>query len=122
MRLPVHDVPNDLALAALDPENEWQVPEHLLVEPPRLRPGPSSGAYGVANKQAEAVASSEGCSEYLTKDEVARILKLATKTIERAILDGEIPAFKFRQRVRICRDDLEVWIESHRVEPSVHDI
>jgi excisionase family DNA binding protein len=118
----VDDVPNDLALAALRPEDEWQVPEHLLVQPPRLPPDSASAAYGVANQRGEAGASSEGCSEYLTKDEVARILKLATKTIERAILRGEIPAFKFRQRVRICRDDLEAWIESHRVEPSLHDI
>jgi excisionase family DNA binding protein len=113
---------NDLAAAALDPEGEWQVPGHLLVEPPPLRGDPGSAAYGVANQRAEAGVSSEACSEYLTKAEVAQTLKVATKTVERAILRGEIPAFKFMQRVRICRDDLEAWIESNRVEPSVHDI
>ena len=112
---------NDLARAALGPEEEWQVPEGLLVDPPRLRSA-GTAVMGVTYQRRAEDASSAGCSEYLTKDEVARLLKLSTKTIERAILGGEIPAFKVRQRVRICRDDLDAWLDAQRVEPSIHDV
>jgi excisionase family DNA binding protein len=62
--------------------------------------------------------------EYLTKAQAGEIVQLHPKTIERAILDGELPAYKLREKVRIRRSDLEAWIERNRVEPStgLHDI
>lgn len=62
------------------------------------------------------------CSEYLSKPEVAERLKVNTRTVERAIIAGELPAYKVLSRVRICRDEREDWIRSQRVTPSIHDI
>jgi excisionase family DNA binding protein len=60
--------------------------------------------------------------EYLDKREAAKVVGLAEKTIERAILRGELRAFKPAGRVRIRRADLNQWIESSVVAPTVHDI
>lgn len=60
--------------------------------------------------------------EYLTKDQAGALVGLAPKTIERAILRGELPAFKPAGRVRIRRNDLRAWVESTAVEPTIHDI
>ena len=62
------------------------------------------------------------CSEFMTKQEVAERLKVNPRTVERAIIAGELPAYKVLSRVRICRDELEEWISAQRVPPSVHDI
>jgi excisionase family DNA binding protein len=62
------------------------------------------------------------CSEFMTKAEVAERLKVNPRTVERAINDGKLPAYKLLSRVRICRDELEDWIQAQRVPPSVHDI
>jgi excisionase family DNA binding protein len=60
--------------------------------------------------------------EYLDKEEAAAVVGLASKTIERAILRGELRAYKPRGRVRIHRDDLDAWIRSAVVTPTIHDI
>jgi excisionase family DNA binding protein len=60
--------------------------------------------------------------EYLDKREAAKVVGLAEKTIERAILRGELRAFKPAGRVRIRRADLNQWIESIVLAPTVHDI
>gem|GEM_PF-6944052 len=62
------------------------------------------------------------CSEYLSKQEVADRLKVNPRTVERAIIAGELPAYKVLSRVRICRDELENWIRAQRVPPSIHDV
>lgn len=47
---------------------------------------------------------------------------LNPKTIERAILRGELRAYKPAGKVRIRRTDLDAWIEASIIEPSIHDI
>ena len=60
--------------------------------------------------------------EYLDKREAAEVVGLAEKTIERAILRGELRAFKPAGRVRIRRADLNQWVDSSLVVPTIHDI
>lgn len=62
--------------------------------------------------------------EYLTKAQAGEIVQLHPKTIERAIQNGELRAFKLRQKVRISRSDLEAWVKANEIEPhpSIHDI
>ena len=59
---------------------------------------------------------------YLDKKEAAAILGLNPKTIERAILRGELRAYKPAGKVRIRRADLDAWVEANVVNPSIHDI
>lgn len=61
-------------------------------------------------------------AEFLDKKEAGAIVGLNPKTIERAILRGELKAYKPAGQVRIRRIDLDSWIESTVVEPSIHDI
>jgi excisionase family DNA binding protein len=56
-------------------------------------------------------------SEFLTKQQAGEYLSLSTKTIERLILRGEIPAYKVGRRIRIRRDELEDWIKAQQVQP-----
>jgi len=60
--------------------------------------------------------------EFLSVREAAEIVGLSEKALRRAIRDGELPASKPRGRIRIRRADIEAWIKSSRIEPSVHDI
>ena len=61
-------------------------------------------------------------AEFLSAKQAAEIIGLHEKVIRRAIDDGELPASKVRSRIKIRRADLEKWIETNRVQPSVHDI
>lgn len=63
-------------------------------------------------------------AEYLTKAQAGAIVQLHPKTIERAIMAGELPAYKLRERVRISRDDLNAWVSANEIEPApgTHDI
>jgi excisionase family DNA binding protein len=63
-----------------------------------------------------------GEPEFLALRDAAGLLGMHWKVLRRAIEDGELRAYKLRSRVRIRRSDLDQWIESNRVEPSVHDI
>lgn len=64
----------------------------------------------------------EFAAEYLSKDQAGAIVGLNPKTIEREIGRGNLRAFRLVNRSRIRREDLEAWISSNVVEPSVHDI
>ena len=59
---------------------------------------------------------------FVSKSRAAEILGLHPKTIERLITRGELAAYKPAGRVRIRREDLFAFLESVRVEPSVHEI
>jgi len=50
------------------------------------------------------------------------MLGLSAKTVERLILRGELAAFKPAGRIRIRNEDLWAWLESVRVEPTIHEI
>ena len=55
----------------------------------------------------------------LTVDEVAEILQVSPTTIYRRIQAGEISAIKLGHRqVRIKPEDLEAYIEAHRITSS----
>ena len=60
--------------------------------------------------------------EFLALREAATLLGMHWKVLRRAIEDGELRAYKLRSRIRIRRADLDEWVESNRVKPSVHDI
>jgi excisionase family DNA binding protein len=54
---------------------------------------------------------------YLSPADVAELLSLHVKVIHRAVRDGELAAFKVRNRIRISRADLDAWLEASRVRP-----
>jgi excisionase family DNA binding protein len=60
--------------------------------------------------------------EYLDKKEAATVIGLHPKTIERAILRGELRAIKPAGKVRIHRNDLRAWFDSTVMAPTIHDI
>ena len=49
--------------------------------------------------------------------EVAELCGLSARSINRAILDGELRATKLRSRWRIHPDDLNRWVESSVPDP-----
>jgi len=49
--------------------------------------------------------------EVLTIKDVARLLRLAEKTVYSMAKRGELPAFKVRGQWRIRRVDFEAWME-----------
>ena len=57
----------------------------------------------------------------LTVDQVAEILQVSRTTIYRRIKAEELPAVKLgRRQVRITQEDLEAYIQAHRIgkEPA----
>ena len=53
----------------------------------------------------------------LTVDEVAGILKVATKTVRREIKRGELPAVRIGRQLRISADDLVLYIRRRQIGP-----
>jgi excisionase family DNA binding protein len=105
-----------------DDAQEWDVgPARVIdldADPEAL---PASGAwYGFQSPGADLLTK----PEYLTKAQAGEIVQLHPRTIERAILGGELRAYKIRGKVRISRDDLEAWVEANEIEPvsDLHDI
>ncbi|CAA7627355.1 conserved hypothetical protein [Candidatus Terasakiella magnetica] len=50
--------------------------------------------------------------EYLSTKEMAKIIKLSTRTIERLRLNGKGPKFyKIGKAIRYRRDEVEAWAE-----------
>lgn len=54
--------------------------------------------------------------EILTLPEVARLLKVAEKTVYTMAQRSEIPAFKVRGQWRFKRVDIDSWIEQQKSE------
>lgn len=54
--------------------------------------------------------------EVLTIKDVARLLKLAEKTVYSMAQLGELPAFKVRGQWRFKRIDMDRWIEERKSE------
>jgi excisionase family DNA binding protein len=55
----------------------------------------------------------------LTRDEVAKILRVSVATVDREIAEGRLPALRIgpgRRLVRVRRDDLATWL--HRSEDA----
>jgi excisionase family DNA binding protein len=59
---------------------------------------------------------------FTDKRGAAKMVGLSPKTIERLIQRGELPAFKPAGKVRIRCEDIFSWLESVRMNPSVHEI
>ena len=57
--------------------------------------------------------------EVLTIKDVARLLKLAEKTVYSMAQLGELPAFKVRGQWRFKRIDMDRWIEERKSEAPV---
>jgi excisionase family DNA binding protein len=53
--------------------------------------------------------------EILTVPEIAKLLKVADKTVYTMAQRGEIPCFKVRGQWRFRRQDLDLWIASGRI-------
>ena len=51
--------------------------------------------------------------EFLTASELAKILKISKALVYRMIQIKEIPSFSIGRTVRVRRDDLDTFIESH---------
>ena len=54
--------------------------------------------------------------EILTLPEVARLLKVAEKTVYAMARRGALPAFKVGGQWRFKRDDIDAWIERQKLE------
>lgn len=54
--------------------------------------------------------------EILTLPDVARLLKVAVKTVYTMAQKGGLPAFKVGGQWRFKRDDIDAWIERQKLE------
>jgi excisionase family DNA binding protein len=52
---------------------------------------------------------------YLTPAEVAGLLKVSPKTIQRLLKKGEIPAFRVGTQWRFDREQIEAWAQEQMV-------
>ena len=59
---------------------------------------------------------------YISINETARRLKCAPRTVSRAVRSGELPGFRPGAKKILLRwQDVEQWIQSHRVQPNSSD-
>lgn len=56
--------------------------------------------------------------EYLTPEEVAKILKISEKVVGDWLRNGDIPGTKVGRLWRIPKADLETWLESNTQRPK----
>ena len=57
--------------------------------------------------------------ELLTPLEAAGVMRVSTMTVYRLVKSGEIPALRVGKNLRIRVADLNTYLESHMVTPSV---
>lgn len=57
-------------------------------------------------------------AELLTAVEVARILKISKALVYRLIQTREIPSFSIGRTVRVRREDLDMFVQSHMNQPA----
>lgn len=57
-------------------------------------------------------------NKLMSPEEVAEACGLSRRAVYRAIERGELPASRLCSRLRIRRNDLDVWIDVSRVEPA----
>jgi excisionase family DNA binding protein len=56
--------------------------------------------------------------EILTVPEVAKLLKVADKTVYTMAQNAELPCFKVRGQWRFRRDDIDGWIAAQVTRPA----
>ncbi len=59
--------------------------------------------------------------EILTLPEVAKLLKVAEKTVYTMAQKNELPAFKVRGQWRFKRTDIDAWIEQQKTAAARAD-
>lgn len=59
--------------------------------------------------------------EILTLPEVAKLLKVAEKTVYTMAQKNELPAFKVRGQWRFKRTDIDAWIEQQKAAATRAD-
>ena len=52
--------------------------------------------------------------EFYTREELAHLLKLTTRTIDRLVGAGGLTAYKIGGSTRFRREDIERYLEAHR--------
>jgi excisionase family DNA binding protein len=57
-------------------------------------------------------------SELLTKAEVAGLLKLSPRSVDRLRVRGNLPAMKILSSVRFRKEDVQAYIEAQRKEAA----
>ncbi len=55
-------------------------------------------------------------SSYLTIDEASTYTGIKKSTLYAKVEQREIPHYRFGRSIKLKRDDLDVWMEAHRVE------
>ena len=59
---------------------------------------------------------------YLSINEAARRLRCAPRTLSRAVRTGALPGFQpGAKKILLLWEDVERWIQSHRVQPNSSD-
>jgi putative molybdopterin biosynthesis protein len=54
--------------------------------------------------------------EFYTIEEIAKLLDLKEQTIREYIKRGDLVAFRFGKSLRVKKDDLNRFIDEHRIE------
>lgn len=57
--------------------------------------------------------------EFLSPDEMAKLLSLGRTTSYKILRDGEIKSYKIGRRRIIARRDIEAWLEQQRVSTTL---
>jgi excisionase family DNA binding protein len=119
------------------PDDQWAAADYTDLDALRAVPQQSRGSSakrrgtrraGTSSPRGRATATDFDTKNYLTKGEfltkveAGEIVGLSPKTIEREIQRRNLRAYKLASKVRIRRDDLDEWIETNRLDPSVHNI
>ncbi len=63
-------------------------------------------------------ASDNSDTTWLSTPAAAERLGITPRTLYRFIDEGQLPAFKFGRVIRLKQEDVDVYIESCRVEPG----
>jgi excisionase family DNA binding protein len=57
-------------------------------------------------------------ADYMTTEEIAKILNVSKETIRRYIRDGLLPAIRLRGLYRVKREDFEEFVKQSEVRPE----
>ncbi len=60
----------------------------------------------------------QSSSELLSVLEVCQALGMGKSWVHRRIRSGEIPSVRFGRKIKVKREDLQEYLESHRYQPT----
>lgn len=58
-------------------------------------------------------------SEYITTNEISKMLNVGKATVQRWIRTNYLPASKFGKAFRVDKDEFAAWVAEKRHEPAV---